>query len=184
MRSSFDLKHNIGKLMPETGGDLAVLREIIVPGNFVTAKSPRSIKIKRDGELVRAKTGRKEVVMKIVVEKVELREALRLTGKIIEAPDDVDKGYHTIEIEPKKFLRVEKQWKFWEVQRIRDAEKKPEPVLVCVLDENEADFYFLKERYKHLFSIENESSGKSYESKKSEANPFIGTSYWPQNLAT
>ena len=81
----------------------------------------------------------------------------------------MDRGYHTIEVEPKKFLRVEKQWKSWEVQRIRDAEKKPEPVLICILDESEADFYFLKERYKHLFSIENESSGKSFESKKSEA---------------
>jgi protein pelota len=169
MRSTFDLKHNIGKLMPETGGDLVVLKDIITKGNLVTAKSPRSIKVKRDGEFVRAKTGRKEVVMKIQVEKVELREALRLTGKIVEAPEDVEKGFHTIEIEPKKFLRVEKEWKSWEVQRIRSAEKKPEPVLVCILDEEDADFYFLKERYKHLFSIENESSGKSFETKKSEA---------------
>jgi protein pelota len=168
MRSSFDLKHNIAKLMPETGGDLAVLRDIITPGSLVTAKSPRSIKVKREGELVRAKTGRKEVVMKVQIEKIELREALRLTGKIVEAPEDVDRGYHTIEVEPKKFLRVEKPWKSWEVQRIRDAEKKPEPVLICIIDENEAEFYFLKERYKQLFTIENESSGKSFESKKSE----------------
>lgn len=29
-------------------------------------------------------------------------------------------------------------------------------------------FYFLKERYKHLFSIESEASGKGFESKKAE----------------
>jgi protein pelota len=39
-------------------------------------------------------------------------------------------------------------------------------------DENDADFYFLKERYKHLFTIENESSGKSFEMKKSETKRY------------
>lgn len=168
MRSSFDLKHNIGKITPENLEDLEILKEVIIPGVFVTAKSPRSIKIRREGELVRAKTGRKEVLMKLQVEKVELREKLRLTGKIIEAPEDVEKGYHTIEVEPEKFLKVEKLWKGWEIDRIKSAEKRADPVLVCILDESEADFYFLKERYKHLLHLDSEVSGKRYDTKKAE----------------
>ena len=111
MRSRFDLKHNIAKIRPHSKEDLFILKEVITPGSFITAKSPRSVKIKREGELIRAKTGRKEVLMKIEVEKIELKDKLRLTGKMLEAPEKVDKGYHTIEVEPNKFLRVEKEWK-------------------------------------------------------------------------
>ena len=168
MKSYFDIKHNLAKITPESQEDLEILKEVIIPGSFVTAKSPRSIKIKREGELVRAKSGRKEVLMKIQVEKAELKEKLRLTGKIVEAPEDVEKGYHTIEIEPDKFLKVEKQWKGWEIDRIKSAERKTEPVLVCVLDDTEADFYFLKERYNHLLHIDSEVSGKRYDTKKAE----------------
>jgi protein pelota len=168
MRSFFDLKHNLAKITPESQEDLEILKEVITPEALVTAKSPRSIKIKREGELIRAKTGRKEVLMKLQVEKVELKEKLRLTGKILEAPEDVEKGYHTIEIEPDKFLKVEKIWKGWEVDRVKSAERRAEPVLVCILDESEADFYLLKERYKHLIHLDSEASGKRYEAKKAE----------------
>lgn len=168
MRSSFDLKHNSAKITPESVEDLDILKDVISPGSFVTSKSPRSIKVKREGELVRAKTGRKEVIMKIRVEKVELKDSLRLTGMIVEAPEDVDRGYHTIEIEPEKFMVAEKEWHGWEVDLVRSAEKKTEPVLVCVLDENEADFYMLKERYNHLIHIDSESTGKRFDTKKAE----------------
>jgi len=168
MKSSFDLKHNLGKITPQSREDLEILERILNPGGFVTAKSPRSVKIKRGGQLIRAKTGRKEVLMKLEIEKVELKEKLRLTGKIIEAPEDVEKGYHTIEIEPKKFLKVERVWKSWEIDIIKAAERKPEPILICILDDVEADFYILKERYKHFLHLDSEVSGKRYDMKKTE----------------
>jgi len=168
MHSRFDLKHNIGKITPDSKEDLYILKEVITLGSFVTAKSPRSVKIRREGELIRAKTGRREVLMKIQVEKIELRDKLRLTGKILEAPESVDRGYHTIEVDPNKFLKIEKEWKSWEIDRIKSAERKPEPVLICILDENEADFYFLKQRYKHLFNLISKSSGKRFDTKKAE----------------
>ncbi len=168
MRSRFDLKHDIAKITPNSKEDLFILKEVITPGCFVTAKSPRSIKIRREGELIRAKKGRKEVIMKIEVEKIELKDNLRLTGKILEAPEKVERGYHTIEVEPNKFLRIEKEWKSWEVDRVKSAERKPEPVLICILDEDEADFYFLKTRYKHLFNLTSKASGKRFDAKKAE----------------
>ncbi len=168
MRSSFDLKHNLAKITPETKEDLEILKEVITPGSLVKAKTPRSVKIKRNERIIRAKTGRREVLLKIEVEKVELRENLRLTGKIIEAPEDVEKGYHTIEVKPGKFLVVEKEWKGWEVDRVKSAERKVEPVLICILDEREADFYILKEKYKHVLHISSEAFGKGIEMKKVE----------------
>ena len=168
MQSSFDLKHNIAKLKPQNRDDLFLLKETITPGSFITARSPRSIKVKRGDQMVRAKSGRKEVLMKVEVEKVELREKLRLTGMMVEAPENVDKGHHTIEVEPGKFLKVEKEWKSWEVDRIKAARIRSEPVLVCILDDEEADFYFLKERYKHLLNIRSNVSGKSFDMKKAE----------------
>jgi len=169
MRSSFDLRHNIGKITPESQEDLEILEEVITPESFVTAKSPRSIKIKREGDLVRAKSGKREVVLKIQVEKIELKEKLRLTGKIVEAPEDVEKGYHTVEVEPGKFIKIEKVWKGWEIDRVKSAERKYELILICILDETEADFYFLKERYKHLIHLDAEVLGKRFETKKAEA---------------
>jgi protein pelota len=169
MRSSFDLKHNIVKITPQTKNDLFILKEVITPESYVTAKSPRSVKIKRGDQMVRAKSGRKEVWMKLQVEKIELREKLRLTGKITEAPDTVDKGYHTIEVEPGKFLKIEKEWKSWEIDRIKSARIRSEPVLVCILDDEEADFFFLKERYNHLLHIRSEVPGKDFETKRADA---------------
>jgi protein pelota len=168
MKSSFDLKHNIARITPQTREDLEILKEVLKPGIFVTAKSPRSIKIKRGGELIRAKTGRKEVLMKILVEKIELAEKLRLNGKIVEIREDFDKGYHTIEIEPGKFFTVEREWKSWEIDRIKAAERRPEPILVCVLDDMEADLFMIKERYKHLVNIRSEITGKRFDTKEAE----------------
>lgn len=168
MQSSFDMKHNLAKIKPQNRSDLFILKETVTPGSFVTARSPRSVKVRRDGQMVRAKTGRKEVLMKLEVEKVELREKLRLTGMMVEAPESVDKGHHTIEVEPGKFLKIEKEWKSWEVDRIRAARIRSEPVLVCILDDEEADFYFLKERYSHLLQIRSQVSGKSFDMKKAE----------------
>ena len=168
MRSRFDLKHNIGKITPQSKEDLFILKEVLTPSILVTAKTPRSVKIRREGRLIRAKTGRREVVLTIQVEKIELKEELRLTGKIVEAPENVEKGYHTIEVEPRTFLKIEKEWKGWEIDRIKSAERKPEPILICVLDDTEADFYLLKERYKHLFHLSSEAVGKRFEAKKFE----------------
>ncbi|MFH0929568.1 MAG: mRNA surveillance protein pelota [Candidatus Aenigmatarchaeota archaeon] len=168
MLSSMDLKHNMVKVTPQNRNDLFILNELITPDSLVTARSPRSIKVRRGDRMERAKTGRKEVLMKVVVEKTEIKEHLRLTGKILEAPDIVDKGYHTIDVEPGKLLTIEKEWRSWEIDRLKAAEIKSEPVLVCVLDDEEADFYFLKERYKHLLSMRSEVSGKAFDTRNAE----------------
>lgn len=151
MKSKFDLKHNIGKVKIETLDDLWILKEIITPGIFVTAKTTRSIEIIRGGE--KEKVGRRPVVLKLFVEKIEFGEKLKLIGKIVEAPEDIEKGYHSIDVQVGSILTIEKEWRSWEVSRIKASERKAEPILVCILDEMEADFYLLKEREEHLLHL-------------------------------
>ena len=166
MKSGFDLKHDIGKITPENLDDLWVLSNIIQKGDVVTARTMRSIEIKREGFM--EKVGKKPVVLTIEVDRIEFSGKLRLIGKIIEAPEDVEKGFHTIEVEPDTFLTVKREWKKWEIDKIKSYAKKAESVLVCILDEREADFYVLKDREEHLFHISSPGGGKMFEIKKPE----------------
>lgn len=163
MKSSFDLKHNIGKITPENLDDVWILKDIIKPGDIVRAKTLRSMEIRRGTEKI--KTGKKFVTLTIEVEKIEAREnQLRLGGKILEGPENVERGHHSIEVVPRLFLRIGRVWRSWEIDRIKAAQRKPIPVLICLLDERDADFYFLRDRHKFLFSIRG-GTGKQYREK-------------------
>ncbi len=166
MRSSFDKKHDIGRLTPENVNDLWILSDIIKPGDIVTGKTTRSLEIRRGEE--RVKTKRKPVVLTIEVEKVDFSERLRLGGKIVEGPEDIKKGYHTIEVKPGSFITVNKTWKNWEINKIKAAAKKSEPVFICILDESEADFYILEEKVRHLLHLTGGLGKGMGESKKPE----------------
>jgi len=100
MKSSFELKLNIGKITTENKDDLWTLKDIITANSLVTAKTPRTIKVMREKE---EKVGRKAVVLTVRVEKIELNESLRLTGKIIEGPENIERGYHSIDVKPGTF---------------------------------------------------------------------------------
>jgi len=165
MKSSFDLKHNIGKITPETVEDLETLNSIINAGDIVTAKTLRSIEIRRGEEKIKAE--KRFYVLTIKVEKINFENnVLRLGGKIVEGPEEVERGYHTLEIEPQTFIKVERIWKPWEIEKIKSMERKLEPVLICILDEREADFYVLKLGYTYIMHISAESSGKQFETKR------------------
>ncbi|MFZ3076886.1 MAG: mRNA surveillance protein pelota [Candidatus Aenigmatarchaeota archaeon] len=150
MKSSFDLKHGIGKITPENMEDVFLLSSVITPGSLLTARTIRSREIRRGDEKVKGK--KESIVLTISVEKVEFQEdkGLRAGGKIIKCPEDLEHGYHSIEIAPNDFITVEKPWRSWEIDKIKKAEKKAEKVLVCVLDETEADIWIVQERAKHL----------------------------------
>jgi protein pelota len=162
MRSAFDLRKGIGRLIPESADDLWILSGIIRPGALVTARTTRTVEIKRDDVTIRV--GRRPVTLTIAVERVELAEKLRISGRIIEAPYGVSKGWHSISVSPGMSLTVKKTWKSWEVNRIRAARLPVEPVLVCILDEREADLWMLRERAEHLVHI----AGRGLEKAKSE----------------
>jgi protein pelota len=159
MRSSFDLKHGIGKITPENMEDIYLLSGVITQGSLLTARTIRSREIRRGNEKVKGK--KESIILTISVEKTEFHEdkGLRAGGKIVKGPEDLERGYHSIEIAPNDFITVEKPWRSWEIDKIKKAEKKAEKVLVCVLDETEADIWLVQERAKHLIHL-NCSLGK------------------------
>lgn len=139
MKSRFDPRHDIGFITPENMDDLFILKDIITTGSLVKAKTPRSIQVKRGDEIINA--GKRIVTLTVIAEKVELSDKLRVGGRIAEGPEDIEKSYHTIAIEPGTFITIQRNWKPWELNKIKIAEKKQEPVLVCILDDREADIF-------------------------------------------
>ncbi|WP_459201625.1 mRNA surveillance protein pelota [Methanococcus sp. CF] len=157
---------NIIKLIPENLDDLWHLSNIIQPFNAVYAVTERRTEDK--GDKLRADRGTKrKVFLGIKAEKINFHEdfnRLRISGQIIHAPDDIPLGsYHTIDIEPLLQVSIQKNWKKWDIDRLKDAEdssKKPK-VVVVIMDDSEADIYLIRE-----FGIKELASIKSGVSKK------------------
>jgi protein pelota len=148
MRYKFDLKHGIAKLKPENMEDIILLYSLLSPGCIVKAETLRSKEIIRDGKKV--KVGKEKVKLAIEVEKIELKDgSLRLLGKIVEAKEGVGK-FHSIEVAPQTEIIVKKEWKNWEVERVRKFSVRTENVLVCILDEKDCDLYIVGDRIKHV----------------------------------
>jgi stalled ribosome rescue protein Dom34 len=134
----FDRERGVAKLKVETPMDLVSLGNIVEKGDLVTAKTARIIFVMRGEEKI--KSGRKFVVLTIALEKHDLNESqgmVRLSGRIAEGPDDVQKGsYHTIEVDVGKSLTLEK--KQWTNEMIRRLEKSKVKIDV-VSDPKEMD---------------------------------------------
>ncbi|MBU3896664.1 MAG: mRNA surveillance protein pelota [Nanoarchaeota archaeon] len=165
MKASFDPKHDIGRLTPESLDDLFILKDIITPGSLVKAKTQRSIQVKRGDDI--EKVGKKTVLLTVIAEKIELTDKLRISGRIAEGPEDIIRSSHTIAIEPGMYFEVQRTWKSWELNKIKLAEKKQEPVFICILDDREADIYIVGERTEHKMHISG-GVGKAIDQKPQE----------------
>ena len=119
------VKEGFVKIVVDDINDLWILQNMIKPGDFVTAKTLRTIFVER--EETREKAKRKLVLLKIKVEKIEFvksKNVLRLAGKIEECPEDVQKGsYHTIEVGLGKILKIEKEWKQEEIEQLKKSRR-------------------------------------------------------------
>lgn len=117
------------RLAVESDLDVWHLQQIIEHNDFAKAKTVRTIFVKRGEE--REKGRRKLVLLKIKVEKIEFEEytkRLRLTGKIVEAPEEVQLGdYHTIEVGRGTAVEIEKKrWTEEQLERLKRASIKME----------------------------------------------------------
>ena len=158
-----DIKHGKLVIKPEILDDLWILEKIIEKDDLISGKTFRSITMQRDG--VNVKTGKRPVFLKIIAEGVEYNEhELRVKGKIIEGPDEVSHGYHTFEIKPDSIVTIEKpnNWHEWQLKRLEKAAVKPVKILVCIIDEKEADFASIGNKMDVLASIQG-PSGKSFD---------------------
>jgi len=153
-----DLKKGLGVLLIETYEDLWHLTNIIEPGDLVEALTPRHVFIEREGKKV--KSEKRLMMLKLRVEKVEYHEQLnklRVLGTIVEGPENVRLGaYHTIELSPGMKVRIEKEWKFHHLERLRRAKLKSVPVALVVVDETRATFAMVKgEKVEIIKEIDN-----------------------------
>jgi len=119
------VKEGFVKIVVDDINDLWLLQNLIKSGDFVTAKTLRTIFVER--EETREKVKKKLVLLKVKVEKVEFaknKNVLRLAGKIEECPEDVQKGsYHTIEVGLGKILKIEKEWKQEEIEQLKKSRR-------------------------------------------------------------
>ncbi len=160
----FDKKQEIMKLIPQTLEDLWHIEHIIEKGDRASSFSMRTVTF---GD----KEEKKPVFLTIEVEKAEFSKSLnrlRVFGKIISGtPEDfVQIGrHHTIDLEIDGKIEIQKKWKSFHLQRIKDAEKESSRPLVKIIamDEQKAITAVLRG-----YGVEYGPEFESNASKKSE----------------
>lgn len=135
-----NLKFGEVKLSIESPEDVWVVSQLIEPGDFISGVTLRKV------QATEKATERKRVFLKIQVEKVEFTESsCRATGKIVDGPEDVPRGnYHTFSIEPSDSVTIQKDhWFSYQLDRIKEAERKKAKILICAFDREDAIFAIL-----------------------------------------
>jgi stalled ribosome rescue protein Dom34 len=122
-----DLGRRFAKVKVDDKLDLWHLQNIIEAGDLVTARTLRSIFVQRGDK--KEKVEKRHVVLTVKAEKIELHEhadKLRVNGRIVEAPKEIQLGdYHTIEVGISNILTIEKnEWKPEHVERLERAKIK------------------------------------------------------------
>ncbi len=177
-----NLKEGIMKLKPETLDDLWYLKSILEKGDVVGGKGYRRI---RDEEKIRPDKGeRVPVHLEIDLESAEFHphiNRLRISGVVKSAPEDlVSLGvHHTLDVQPNDVITVKKEWKNWQVDRIKEAEKTSQAPLVLIvsIEEGEADIALVR-RYgvDFLVRIAKSVAGKRMEEQHEvSAREFYGS---------
>ena len=157
-----DWKRGEVRLRVENNDDVWHLKNIIDPGDVVTAKTLRHIFIQREGR--KEKAERKLVTLTIEVEKVSYHpttKKLRVTGKIIEGPEDVQLGsYHSIEVDAGSVLTIKKSsWRRDQIERLKKAMMSVPLLLLVSVDLDKAVFVILKnDRLEMLTEVKNPHS--------------------------
>ena len=142
---SKDLKRGVVKLSVENQDDFWYLSQLIDPDDIVEARTFRKIKLEGDrkSEIIK-----KPVTISLRAEKVEFTESsLRISGIIVEGPDDVPRGsHHTITVEENAPLTLTKShWLSYQVERLDEAcASKAPSIIICVFDREEAFIALLK----------------------------------------
>ncbi len=164
-----DIKKGTFKLKIENLDDLWYLSYILDKGDLVKGQTQRKLKVGAD----QTKQVKKTITLKIKVEEMEFHkysDILRISGTIIEGPEDVPKGsHHTINAEVDSIISVEKeQFLKYQIDKLKEAsEVKLPKILISVMDREEAFFALLKNHgYELLSRIEGDVQKKRIEEKK------------------
>lgn len=174
----FDWKAGELKAVAENSEDLWHLERVMEIGDEVEGKSFRRFKMS-EGE-----AGEKKLVtIRLAAEKIEFSEhanKLRVTGPIKSgSPEEFVQigSYHTLDVELNFPVKIIKQWKQWQVDRLKQAQKETKrPKLeVVVLDEEKAVFARLKAKgVDFAFEIKNNAGGKGDEKREEKTKSYFG----------
>jgi protein pelota len=140
-----DIRHGEIKLLVETPEDVWYVSQLLDPGDTIKGKTPRKVKVSEEADATK-----RMVFIALTVEKSDFSKttnALRASGKIIEAPEDIPHGtYHTFAIEPGSTISITKEhWYGYQLDRITEAaETKIPSIVICVFDREEAFFARMK----------------------------------------
>lgn len=151
-----DLKKGIIKLKVEDLDDLWVLQNIVEAGDIASGKTLRKIKATdKDGNVVRV--SKEHVFLQLIVECIEFHEhtgMLRVSGIVQEGPEDVPRGsHHTFNLEPGSVITIHKEsWLRYQLQRLEEAQQSTSPVLLCVLDREQALLALLERRGQRILA--------------------------------
>lgn len=165
---SQDTKDGYMKLEVESDADLWHLKHVIEERDTLRMSDQRTTI--EGGEKTRAR-------ITLQVEKVSYEgNRLRTTGEITEAPEDVQRGYHTFNLESGVTFEVWKDdWKEYQLDRVREAaDTESYEVLVCMIDKESADLSIITETgIQNLSAVASGRSGKMYKSEADEGS-FYG----------
>ncbi len=169
-----NLSKGFVKIQITNPDDLWYLSQLISPGDLISGKTIRKIKLSESNERKSAII-KKPVYIKIQTEKLEYTaESLRILGPIIEGPDDVPKGsYHSFNLEENSRISIQKQrWYTYQIKKLQEAaEPKLPKILICVMDREEAYFALSQQfGYKLLSKLEGDVQKK--EKRATSRNTF------------
>ena len=169
-----NLKKGEVKILTQNMDDLWYLSNIIDPNDFVSGKTFRKIKAQSSEEKSKDAT-KKPVFLKIQAEKVEFSRstnALRISGVIREAPEDIPLGeYHTFNVDDNTVISIVKeQWLKFQLDKLKEAcSETKSSILICVHDREEAYFaLFKKYGYEVVAHFSGEVQKKREENIKKE----------------
>ena len=158
-----NLKRGLITVRLENPDDAWKLESVLEEGDLVSGRTLRSMEILRGDK--KEKTGKKSMFLKIKLEKKEFHEysgKLRLIGKILDGPEDIIGSYHTLNAEEGKTIEIEKEWKKWQVEKLKKSLVNQPKVLVCIMDERDCSFFEISEKIKKIAEIRNVTAGKQF----------------------
>lgn len=163
-----DVKKNTIKIKIENLDDLWYLSYILDKGDLVKGQTQRKVKVGAE----QTKQVKKTVFLKIKVNNIEFHkysDILRISGTIVEGPEDISKGsHHTINAEVNSIITIEKeQFLKYQLEKLKEAENAKVPkILLCIMDREEAFFALLKTYgYELLSEVEGDVQKKKIEEK-------------------
>ncbi|WP_338729359.1 mRNA surveillance protein pelota [Haladaptatus sp. DJG-WS-42] len=131
-------------LVPESLDDLWHLTYILEPGDHVSGDTTR--RIQRDDDMMRDTGGEREPMnVTLDVDETEFHKfanRLRVSGTIVGCSREDQLGFHhTLNVEEREELTVEKVWKADQLDRLEDAVEATENPDVAIVTVEEAQAY-------------------------------------------